>query len=474
MNDIGLNKEEWYHLRDDRTRRIDGVTGFEDFSLGVTVNPEIKTSYQSQVMTLLTLNMLSRWCRKLDVSIPPNVVSLIPWHKGENFKSILVNMLGAIDPYGVYELDTPDLSSCKQILSIGQTEHSELVEKDCVWIDCSGWIAGIGKSPPVIYPNLKNTDKNPIGAAFASCLGVAEIFREATGISPSEDNSNWYSLFDFTKIQKQDQMNDHTYDSRFNFGKIHQVGCGAVASSLDFLIALTEWEIELYLIDYDQVEPSNCNRSLSFFAQDAFEKKPKVDACASVFESSEISCSTFKGSYADFIASNKYQDFPPDLTLCLANERNVWATIQHNYPPVVFHATTTTNWGVNFGRHIPKEEWCILCRFSREIDHKFKPPCGESQINVETNKTKPVYGVLPFLSPTAAVLVLAEMAKMAREDYPINNNFIEFSMRNLNTSFMTIQHGPQAGCICNGQDWDIYKTVRKNSKFWKLTRYEGD
>jgi hypothetical protein len=41
-------------------------------------------------------------------------------------------------------------------------------------------------------------DENILGACFAACLGVAEVFRHANGCA-QDAFSTWYSLFDFQK-----------------------------------------------------------------------------------------------------------------------------------------------------------------------------------------------------------------------------------------------------------------------------------
>jgi len=352
---------------------------------------------------------------------------------------------------------------------LGQPQKSQdLADRQFIWADGYGWIAGVGYDFPDAQPNHTEDEPNPVGAAFAACLGVAEAFRRALGSISTESKSVWYSLYDFKKAETPAQLKSPRYVPEFDFGQIHQVGCGAVASSLDFLIAFTQWRATVYLIDYDQVNITDCNRCLPFYAHDALLKKDKIQACSDALKPSRTSQIKFKGDYGDFIARKGFLTTAPDIILCLANERNVWATIQNNLPPIVLHATTTPNWGVNLGRHIPKREWCIMCRFSTEIDTSFQPVCGEVELK-KTNSQKTVQGVLPFLSATAAVLVLAEMAKMAMKDYPVNDDFVEFSTRSPGTQFLTIQRVAEEGCVCNEQSLDLYQKEIVNSKFWRLS-----
>jgi len=98
----------------------------------------------------------------------------------------------------------------------------------------------------------------------------------------------------------------------------------------------------------------------------------------------------------------------------------------------------------------------------------YQLPCGDGVINdgrgVESN-----LGVLPFLSATAAVLILAEMIKMPLPDYPYKSNFIELSMRNMGSSIIQYRRGPSSECICRSQNLQLYPNQIKGSKFWKFS-----
>jgi hypothetical protein len=469
MNKFLLERDVWYRERDDRTRRMDGVSGFEDFSLGVIISSKVRSSYAIQTMTTVALNILARWCREIEIQVPSPVPSRLPSHQGMDLTDVLTKALAEIDPYGQFSFNGSKMDCCDQILAIGPLEDNEkLTDRNVIWIDGSGWDAGVGRGFPI--PQIKNAgDENPVGPAFAACLGAAEVFRQAIGMLDSCPTSVWYSLYDFSKMEHPHKFESPPYASEFDFGRIHQVGCGAVASSLDFFLTLTKWKGEVHLVDFDEADVTNCNRSLSFSAYDAAAKKAKTGACADVLRQSRMNPLEFKGSYADFIREKGFLNAPPDLILCLANERNVWADIQNNFPPVVFHATTTPNWGINFGRHIPKKEWCIMCRFSGEIKHS-PPICGEVEVSRNNQEEKPILGVLPFLSATAAVLILAEMAKIPLDKYPINKDFVEFSMKNPNSSFLTTQRNAERGCMCNEQSVDLYPKNITRSKFWRLGR----
>lgn len=466
MNEFMLDRDNWYKLRNDRTNRVNGVSGYDNFSLGIVVDPSVESSFPIQIMTLITCNIVSRWCRTVRIQIP-DAVSLLPYKKGDNFSNCLQELMTNIDPYGQFSFGHIEEKDFDQILVIGKT--AEQFQKS-VWINSSGWIAGVGYDTPK-FSLPSNEDDNPIGAAFASCLGMAEVFTHAVSLTAPKPYTTWYSLYDFTRTNSNPtRLKNPKYFSQFDYGRIYQIGCGAVGSSLDFLLSLTNWKSEIILIDHDNVDYPNCSCSLSFTPTDAQNARRKIDVCGNILQSSNMSHIVFDGgSYDEYIKNGRYLEKPPDLILCLANEKNVWADIQYNFPPLVLHATTTPNWGINFGRHIPKKEWCIMCRFSEEIDHEFTPSCSEGVVNVQDNKEKQILGVLPFLSPTGAVMILAEMAKMALSDYPINKDFIEISMRHPGGISLQMRKA-KLGCMCNQQNVDFYPREIKTSKFWRLTQ----
>jgi hypothetical protein len=79
-----------------------------------------------------------------------------------------------------------------------------------------------------------------------------------------------------------------------------------------------------------------------------------------------------------------------------------------------------------------------------------------------------VLGVLPFLSPAGAVLILSELAKLGSTEYPVNKNFIEFSMKSPDGAFLQMQRNRKEGCTCREQLFDLYPEQVKDTKYWNL------
>ena len=346
---IHLTRDKWYEIRDDRTARI--VTAdFSNHAVGILLDPDCKDLFSHQCMTYMACNILSRWCRRLVMDLP-DVECVLPNHQRQNFKEVIGNSVRSIDPYGNFQFGKTDDGGVDQTLVIGS--HGKTDSKSTVWIDANGWIAGCGTNSSKCSV-IHDRSYNPIGPSFASCLGVAQIFEHAVGNNRSIEYQKWLSLFDFgMSVHHPCRLQNPEFATDFDYGEVHQIGCGAVGSSLDALISLTGWKIDLWLIDHDVVNYSNCNRSLPFSFHDALQEKHKVDVCGKILENMNRHICAVPKTYYEFTGEESFAERRPDLVLSLANENNVWSTIQDNYPPIVIHAATTQSWGINLGRHIP-------------------------------------------------------------------------------------------------------------------------
>jgi hypothetical protein len=455
MKELRLSREEWYKQRDDRTLRVEGVKGFDNFSIGILVDPSESGQYSVQVTALVCVNMLSRWCKSICIN-PTQQKSVLPSSAGLDFDKILLGTMITSDPYGNFHLKQFSNTDVDLIIYVGGTTAPH---QRSIIVKGSGWVAGISNSK--LLQAVPDDNTNPVGASFAACLASAYAFNAAISKAYADVDTRWYSLLDFA-VGDSPSQNNPSIDSNYHFGKILQVGCGAVGSSLDYLFSLMKLNADLSIADFDSVEPPNCSSSLSFTAWDSVTTPltKKVDVCDRVLRSSGMIAKIFPDPFGAEI----YSAVKPDLILCLANEQAIWPAIQYNYPPLIYHATTTPNWGVNFGRHIPIKEWCIVCRFGI-TDYKFKPVCSTAVVEVEEKK---ILGVLPFLSPGAAIITLAEILKLSLLGYPLNQNFFQFSFKNLSgAEFIGQQKERRPDCeVCSTQSFDFYPTLLENSKYF--------
>ncbi|GAA4459326.1 hypothetical protein GCM10023189_32870 [Nibrella saemangeumensis] len=333
-----------------------------------------------------------------------------------------------------------------------------------IWIDGSGWLAGFGSGRSSVS-ELTYNKHNPIGPAFAACLGVAEVFRRAIGEAQPDRFSSWYSLFDFEHSEDHSTLSDASYPDTFDLGRVYEVGCGAIGSSFAYLLSLTNWRSTIHFIDFDPVDYPNLSSSLLFTAQHAEQQTNKAQICQELLATTAHIPHAFDGDYSQFVEQGQLTKYPPDLIVCFANDRNVWSTIQANYPPLTFHATTTKSWGINFGRHIPEREWCIMCRFHKEVEHTYVPVCGQVEVPKPKTPAQETLAILPFLSPASAIIVLAELAKLDSASYPVNENFIEYSFKRHRGFFLSTNNGPKRCYVCKDQSQAIYEMISSSSKY---------
>lgn len=444
-----MDAQEWYRLRNDRTNRVDNIVLDSSAKrIGIYIGNEAVRDYSMQVLSFLTVNILSRWCRKLTIQISEEIESILPGRSG-SLRSIIEKSVKDADPFGDFIFDAVGQNSCDIILKIGRSTEGL---KNAFWVDSDGWIAGYGYgTDPCKFEKMKSP--NPIGACFAACQINSSIFREYLGITATSNFQDWYSLFSYQSSNSPEELANPSINEKMNFGRIWQIGCGAVGSSFDFLLSLMNASGIIHTVDFDQVKEPNTSSSLLFTAENAFEKVKKIAACQLTLSlNKELQLIPLDGDFNDLIKSINFDENYPDIVLCFANERNVWSSIQYNCPPLVLHATTSKNWGINFGRHIPFKEWCLVCRFGmKQLDSI--PTCANGSVQNEQGEEE-ILGILPFLAPAAAVQVLAEVVKLNMNNvYPVNKNFLQFSLKkNGQSEFQLQQISPKVDCpVCSGQ-----------------------
>lgn len=443
----------------DRLDRYDGVTGsYKDFSVAIIVSDKVVESYQIQVALITAVGLLSRWCSKLSIVVN-DCDCLIMRHKKQTVQSALIEVL-------------KEQLSCDVLINkIHSRIDARLIiaDKACnedFWIGFNDWVAGYGYGNGYT-PYSGSKTCNPLGASFAACLAVAELFRIANG-QEKVLFTKWYSLIDFEDATNPDTLkNDLSFPINFNIGNILQIGSGAVGSNFLFFLSLTDWIAKIDLVDFDPVSLENCPNSLIF--NESHEDQLKVSVCHQALSNNSLTITPFDSDYEKY---KQHSDIlkVPDIVLCFANERNIWEDVQYNLPPLCFHATTNKNWGINFGRHIPLKEWCVVCRFERNSDKPKDPVfgCSTGVIKDESNG-KEIIGMLPFLSAASAILVLTDLSKLTTSGFPINHNFTEFSFKSRTGMFLNIPNGKKPCYVCETQPMTLYKKFRSETKYWWLS-----
>jgi hypothetical protein len=335
-------------------------------------------------------------------------------------------------------------------------------------IDGYGWVSscsfnGFGEC------DKSTSSNNPIGPSFAACLANAELFRWANQMECA-GYTKWYSLYDMT-VEDRVIVNNAELPE-LDLGRVHIVGCGAIGSSFTYLLNLTNFTGVLTFVDADEaVELHNTSSSLLFNLNNLAGAKTKSVICAEHLSAKRfVIHQPFNGDYSNFGYAHDQQTKSADLILCFANDHNIWSTIQHLYPPVVFHATTSRSWGLNIGRHIPLKDNCIMCTFQGLVAQVYVPKCAEVEIPgapVITDKAQqeePHASILPFLSPSAAIITFAEVVKLLMGKIS-NENTTQFNMSTKEGNFIEDQHRAKDCYICKDQSRGIYEGLKVRLDF---------
>jgi hypothetical protein len=463
-----MEKIAWYEQRNDRTNRIDEVLLDSSAKrIGIVIeNPE---SYTNQVMALICLNIMSRWCRRISIEVTSDVACCI-YNKTEyRLQELLKTTVEEVDPFGDFKFEkiTPEI--CDIVLLIGN--HRTFTEENKYWIASNNWVYGFGYDAKKSSLEESGLKDNPLGAAFAAISINSLIFSDYIGLSKNQTSENWGSLVDYKHSDSPNALSNSKMVTPLDIGDIWQVGAGAVGSSFDYVLSLIPLKGSLKIIDFDKVSIPNTSSSLVFSAADAFASVEKNKTCKKAFKETEIfNVDIYDGDYSSFIRQDHLEKNYPDCILCFANERNIWSTIQFNEPPIVLHATTSSNWGINFGRHIPFIDWCIVCRF-KNVEHNHTPTCSKVT-NVTPKAKEEKLGILPFLSAAAGCIVLGELIKMSqyqKEELLGNENFLQLSLKDIpNSKFLKLQMPTSPECpICSMQYASTYHPSFQKSKFFK-------
>jgi len=169
----------------------------------------------------------------------------------------------------------------------------------------------------------------------------------------------------------------------------------------------------------------------------------------------------------EFLERRGRASFDFDIWLPLAHEFGVRGAMQHNVPPLMIHASTTANWGVNHGRHIPGRDDCLADRFTDEVSTD-KLTCATGA--VETSETV-VDAALPFASLFAGLLIVADLVRAQLPEYPQTPNFALFDWYGSLDAIQTWDRKPRAGCICREQGLSFHDRFNGRTRYRRLFRF---
>ena len=319
------------------------------------------------------------------------------------------------DPFGSFH--TQDFRSHSQHdVALCVEDHiPELPAARLVFVNAAGWQAGISLEGP--FPILRTENGNCIGAIAAACFGVAQVFKMALGLP--DDRLLRDGVFDVFGLDWTDAWNAGPSPAT-DIGRLLMVGSGSVGSSAAYCMQLAGVTGEITILDKDVVKIQNFNRS-PIFGRQTFGLS-KSEATAAHLSESGLRAIARPVWWNDYIEQQDRQTLPFDVWLPLANDFGVRFSMQNNGPPVMIHASTTANWGVNHGRHLPGTDDCLADRFPNEASAS-DLTCATGETIVQDGR---IDAALPFCSLFAGLLVTAELLRLQLPDYPQVPNFALF------------------------------------------------
>ncbi|WP_285009621.1 ThiF family adenylyltransferase [Pedobacter faecalis] len=450
-------KEEWYSERNKRTDSFT-ETNPDCHNVKIKVIVTLNTSeYVTQVMLTVLVNILARWCHTIQI-ICDDSSSIITPSKSGTILNNLREMLTGIDPHGEFYFNGQPAFEEDILISIGSPGSN--TKSPFVAIDANGWVASCAFNNYAGCDSPIKDTKNPLGAAFAACLGNAELFRWANNIS-SGNYCQWYDLYSMSVEDKVIANPELLTD--LDLGRVHVLGCGAIGSSFAYLMGLVDFSGEILFIDADAgVEIHNTSSSLLFAATDC-DGRTKTEICKSYLLDSKYVVETFDGDYKNFNYNHHSKTQSADVIMCFANDFDIWSTVQNLYPPLVFHATTSRSWGINVGRHIPLKDNCIMCTFKDLARVVFVPKCAEVDlpqrpIKEGSGNDEPHASILPFLSPSAAIIAFSQLIKL-NQGKVVEENSTQFNMSSSGGIFIEDQQKSLNCDICRSQIPSLYNNL---------------
>jgi hypothetical protein len=429
MDAFPTSAADFYRRRDDRTDRCVTTSLYQTKTCVVTTEDGLLLSKSGRVMIIVVANLLSRWCRNVTMVLPATARTL-----GQH---LLAQMRDA-DPFGTFRIVT-SAAAADLHLHLGADIRPE--SNQHVGVSAFGWYAALTYDGALVLP--VTDDANVVGAMAAACLGVAQIFKFSIGApAASRLGEGVLDLFGLSRIGAVGPLQVMPFPQDLSFGRALMVGAGSVGTAAAYFMALLRMAGELTIVDFDVVKVENMNRSPTL-GRTNFGKN-KAHALAEALAGSYITPRAVSASWNEFIRHGGRVGEAWDLWLPLANEQDVRWSMANNMPPVMVHGSTSHNWGVNFGRHIPGLDDCLACRFPRPSSET-SLRCSESEVPLEGER---VDAALPFLSFFAGLLIAAELVRLQLVPYPDGPNYASFDFGcDLQTLQVWNRQG-RPGCAC--------------------------
>lgn len=456
MSQFPTTAEEFYALRDDRTNRCVATQSYQATRCLVTIDDPLLDTFTGQMMLVTACNLLSRWCRSVRVVCPEVSAHPLVGRGERHLQEAILTQMQDADPFGDFDFISKNKDDVEIQLHIG----SDLRPVAPVYtvITASGWYAALSQFRSVSLPT--SNDENCLGAIAAACLGVAQVFKyaiQSPNLPPLSDGV--FDLFRLRRLKNDERIEVMPFAPAPNLGRMLMVGAGSVGSSAAYCLRMLNASGDLMIVENDIVKVENFNRSPIFGRR--FLGLNKAEAAAMSLRDSNVSVKSFPGWWDDFIKAHGRKPHAYDIWLPLANEFGVRWSMQNNVPPLMVHASTTANWGVNHARHIPGIDDCLSDRFPESVQ-KESLECSTSPI---ATPEVAVDAALPFLSLFGGLLIAVEIARLQVDGYPHAPNFAHIDFGGSLDYVQVWDKKARPDCICKDHSKELHKALNGETKY---------
>lgn len=242
---------------------------FPDKRVLLTGDPEILTTNNGEFLLFDSIRLLVRFCRFLDVWLPPSVREL------RREAKLLAKRIEFTQPVNFLE-DPPSYRSYDAILSVGAT-----VQADLPWttINSNGWLARVSSTRMDL--DSACSQANPIGALAAASLGASEVFKRLLVLNP--ERGPFFDNLRFSCYTLEANTNDPgpPIPETIHLARALSLGQGAIGNGITLLLTQLRCAGSVLLLDGQEYGPENLGTCV-LLGIDGVDS-PKADWNASQF-----------------------------------------------------------------------------------------------------------------------------------------------------------------------------------------------
>jgi hypothetical protein len=295
-----------------------------------------------------------------------------------------------------------------------------------LFVGSDKWIAKFSRSGGLAYTE----SSVPFGAAAASCIAAANIFRYVfKKFIPENDLDNEVELSTLSWTTNREFANPNL--DNFQIKETALVGLGAIGSSTAWMLSkLINLYGELDVIDKETLQTSNLQRYI--IAKESELDCPKANLVAEYLNSSRFRINPFAKTWAEYI-KEKGQKLVSTIAVAV-DTKNDRILVQAALPKSIINAYTDTDLvGVSRYKSFGMDESCLSCGFvpnQKELSYteqvaihcNISRARGAEVINTYMNMNVPVDSSVP-LSTGEMVCLLDLISQQNTADRALFNQY---------------------------------------------------